>query len=497
MPGDRPWILLLAIALGIALRLWNAFYQPDLWLDEVFSAKLAESPLLDLLLAVPRFDTHPPLYYVQLHFWSLLSTGDVWMLLNSVLFDLLVILSLARLVGRVHGAGAGLWAAAIYAVLPLSVLFAENLRMYAMFFLLAVWLWYLLERRVAEGGASGRARLATILLGLAATLTHGLGFFVVFVIYLQAFVRTWRSGRDGGPRPALMLMVNYVPVALASLYSLGIGSFRQTEGLAALDLGAVGIHLTIAIFGMEAPAPFVVGYIGFVLLLVPPLFLPASRSVVGWLVLLPFAVLLLLSLTVKTVFMYRTLGLFSPFLAIALGLFFADGWREATRSVQALSVLVLVVFATAALNSSISFRKPGYRTIAAIWEAEAPDNAVLFVSGSVSLWGLTRYLGNVPDYSALEIQPPVRDGLLRVKQRLEGSWFARAGLFGTSDHLVLGGNREIWPYPAEDRLAEVPVYWVLRQGEAACLRAGDAPLRSFRATGQTLVECRRNSPEPG
>ena len=127
---------------------------------------------------------------------------------------------------------------------------------------------------------------------------------------------------------------------------------------------------------------------------------------------------------------------------------------------------------------------------AVIWAAEAPEDAVLFVAGQPSLWGISRYLDGVPDYSALDVQPPVRDGLLKVKERLEGSWFDRAGLFGTSDHLVLEGGREIWPHAPDDRLAKLAGYWVLLQGELTCLREGDAPQRSFTAMGQTLVECR-------
>lgn len=491
MTTDRRWLLMLVIIFGVALRLRNALYQPALWLDEVFSAKLAEGPLIDLLLAALRFDTHPPLYYVQLHFWSLLGSGDAWMILNSVLLDLLVILSLAHLVGRIYGARAGLWSAGVYAVLPLAVFFAQNLRMYAMFFLLVVWLWYFLERRVADGGATPGVRLATVLLGLAVTLTHGLGFFMVFFLYFQALVRIHLTGRS--PRPVRTLMLDYLLVALSSLYSLGVGSFRQTEGLAALDIGGVGIHLAISLFGMETPAPRLVGYLGVLLLLVPPLFSPASRRVLGWMVLLPIAVLLLLSVMVKTVFMYRTVGLFSPFLAIGLGLFFAAAWREGQRPVQALSVLVIGLLAIAGLNSSLSFHKAGYREIARIWAAEAPEDAVLFVAGQPNLWGISRYLDGVPDYSALDVQPPVRDGLLKVKEQLENSWFDRAGFFGTNDHLVLEGGREIWPHAPNDRLAKLTAYWVLLQGELTCLREADVLQRSFIATGQTLVECRAPS----
>lgn len=490
-------ILIITIVFGVGLRLWNACSDPALWLDEVFSAQMAQSPLADLILAVPRFDTHPPLYYMQLHVWSLLGTGDRWLILNSVLLDTLVILSLFLAAGRIHGRAVGLWAAAIYAVMPLNVFFAENLRMYAQFFLLLVWLWYMLERRVRDPeGVSGKARIGTVLLGLAATLTHGLGFFVVFFVYFQALIRCWLLHRGRlGLRPAALIVLDYVPVALASGYSLGIGMFRRTEGMSDLNFDSMGVHLAISLLGMEAPFPATAGYLAFLLLLVPPLLGARARGVQLWLVFLPFAALLFLTLTVKSVFMYRTLGLFTPFAALAMGIFYADAWAERRGWQQALSGGVLLVLALAALNSSLGFRKEGYREIAAIWNREAPADATLFVDDSVNLWGVSRYLADVPRYSALDIQPPVRDGMLWLKGKLEGSYFDRAGLFGKSDHLMIG-QRAIWPYVSDANMDGLGSYWVLDPLDGACLRPGDQRLRTFETPGKVLIECGM-APQPG
>lgn len=489
MEEKRKIFLVLVIVFGVLLRLWNIHADPTLWLDEVFSAQMAESPLRDLVLAVPRFDTHPPLYYLQLHVWSLLGEGDYWMLLNSVLLDVLVILSLFHIAGRHWGRVAGLWVAAVYAVLPLNVFFAQNLRMYALFFLELVWLWHMLELRVRTGRASGGARVGTVLLGLAATLTHGLGFFVVFFVYFQALVRIWRLHHaTQGLRPAALLVLDYVPVALAAGYSLGIGSFRRTEGLTGLDLAGLGTHLTITLFGMEFPAPAVSGYLGVLLLLLPPLWKARSRGIMLWLVLLPAVTMILLTLTVKSVFMYRTLGLFTPFMALSMGIFYATLWQGHSVQGRALSVLTIAVLVLASLNSSLAFRKEGYRDMALLWDREAAPDAVLFVDGSVNLWGIARYLPDAPRISALEVQPPVRDGMLALKRKLEGGYFDRAGLFGRSDHLQ-AGPRQIWPYLAPERLEGLPTYWILGQEKTACPRPGDQLLREFETPGKWLGEC--------
>jgi len=479
------YALFAVLLFGVMLRLWNIQSDPALWLDEVFSAKLAESPLPDLLLGVPRFDTHPPLYYLQLHFWAALGQDDRWLILNSVVLDVLAMASLAYVAGRRFGGMVGLWAAAIYAVQPLNVFFAENLRMYAQLFLLMVWLWFLLERRVTEGSASALARLGALALGLAVTLTHGMGFFVAFFLYLQALVRIWRAG---GLRPAAGLVLDYIPVALAAGYSLGIGSFRQTEGMDSLDLANIGVHLAISLLGMQAPRPELAGYLAFALLLLPPLLGTRSRGVMLALVLLPALVLLGLSLTVKSVFMYRTIGLFTPFMALSLALFLADGWQAGIRWQQALAGVVLVVLVAGALNSSIRFRKEGYRGIAEIWDAQAAPDAMLITEGPVELWGIARYLPGAPQFSVLQVQPPVRDGMLKVKNRLQGSVLDRAGFFGRADHLAVGG-RVIWPHADPAALAARADYWLLSPEGGACLRPSDRLLAEASATGKHLLHC--------
>lgn len=474
-----------AILLGVAMRLWGVLAYPSLWLDEAFSAKLAEAPLLDLLLAVPRFDTHPPLYYIQLHLWSLFGSGDSWLLLNSVLLDLLVMLSLFVTLRRLYDPMVGVWAAAIWAVLPLAVFFAGNVRMYAMEFLLLVWLWYVLERRVR--GAAG-LRLATVLLGVAVVMTHGLGFFLAFFVWLQAFVRAWRAERAGGPARSGTLVLDCIPAALSAAWPLGIGLFRQTEGMAQFDAGAVGIHMTITLLGMEVPAPEIAGAGAFALILLPLLADRGARPVTLRLVILPWTVLMVLSLGIKPVFMYRTLGLFLPFLAIALALSFSAAWRREGTGRRILSGVTVALFAVAAVNTALSFEKRGYRQVAAEWQDEAGPDATLVVPGVANLWGFSRYLSGTPSYSALAVQPPVRDGLLRLKGRLEGTWFDRAGLFGQTNHLDLGG-RTIWPYMPDQLASTTAPYWSLTPAASGCLRAGDEMRRDLSVQGWHLIEC--------
>ncbi|WP_007753436.1 glycosyltransferase family 39 protein [Rhizobium sp. CF080] len=474
LSGDtRKWdsvpILLVAlITAGIVLRILNLLLDASLWEDEVFSVALAESPLIDLLFAALRFDTHPPLYYVQLHLWAAFGDSDRWYILNSTLLSVAAIVAIYEACRRIYDRSVALWAGAIFAVMPLQLFFAENVRMYPMLAILEIGLWYVLQAMVRDRHASKGRLIAALCLGLAVTLTHGLGFFVAFFLFLHAAIRL-RQGAPG--RDLLFLIATYVVVALAALYPLVIGAIRQTEGIAGFDLPTIGIHLTLTLLGLEFPWPTIAGFLILPLLTLLPLSEPRARWIGGALVFLPFLVLLAISLLAKPVFIYRTLGLFLPFLAISLALY-ADAVFKAQTIVQRIVVsAIALVMLAGGINYTMSFEKRGYREIVAAWEASSPADAVIMTNGPSEFWAVMRYLNNGEGRrSALEIQAPVRDGMLRIKQKLEGMGAASLGLFGRLNYAQVGGRR-IYPYLAEDVASDLPAFWILNPPKANCILA--------------------------
>lgn len=97
------WAALLAvITAAVALRL-NADLWRDLWEDEVIAAAHAEHPFWRMPVTVFRLDVHPPLYFMQLHLWRLFGDGDLWLRLNSVVWNLLAVGSVFLVVRRLYG----------------------------------------------------------------------------------------------------------------------------------------------------------------------------------------------------------------------------------------------------------------------------------------------------------------------------------------------------------------------------------------------------------
>jgi mannosyltransferase len=136
----RGQVLLLALVLlGGVLRLF-LLGDKSIWLDEAFSITLSKHSLFDFFRLLVRTDTHPPLYYLLLKFWLILGTSEAWVRLLSALFSTASIPLMYDLVANLYqDERAGLVGAAILALSPFQIWYAQETRMYAMltFFVLA------------------------------------------------------------------------------------------------------------------------------------------------------------------------------------------------------------------------------------------------------------------------------------------------------------------------------------------------------------------------
>lgn len=483
-------IALCVILFGLGLRVFNLFH-PELWADEVFSVTLAESPFIDMVLTALRFDVHPPLYYTLLHVWGVFGSGDMWFLTSSVLLDIMAGLSLWYCVSRLYGASAGLIGLAVFSVFPMEISFAQTLRMYALFAILAISLWYHLEAAV-QGRDSRKRLIGIAALSVLATLCHGAGFIVVFALVLQACLRVviargWRAG--------FRLAVAYLPAVVASVYPIGIGAVREAGvGLETFDLQAIGVHLTIFLMGFEFPFAPWAGYAAMALLAAVTLLEPRARGVFLQVVLLPMAILLVLSVAVQPVFLFRTLGLLSVFVIVALALGIDGAIRNGTaRAALALSLVLPALFVVSALNYSLRDSKQGYREVAAAWTERAAPDAVMLTENTSDFWGILRYDGAGAGYSALTVQPPVRDGMARLKARLDGTILGRLGFFGEGRFAEREGRR-VYVHIDTDLAAQKSQreVWLVTRGATDCATLGRVEADRFDQQGLMLLKCTVN-----
>ncbi|HLA98975.1 MAG TPA: glycosyltransferase family 39 protein [Anaerolineales bacterium] len=131
-------ILLLLLAAGAFLRLYSLGGK-SLWVDEAFSLAMSQRDRVDFFERLVGGDTHPPLYYLALKYWTLLGDGEAHLRLLSALFSIVAIPLMYALVSDLfRDKSLGLVGAAILAFSPFQIWYAQEARMYTMLTFLAL-----------------------------------------------------------------------------------------------------------------------------------------------------------------------------------------------------------------------------------------------------------------------------------------------------------------------------------------------------------------------
>ncbi|MFM9381818.1 hypothetical protein [Pseudomonas sp. UV AK001] len=182
--------LLAVVCLALIVR-FHAIDVSSLWYDEAYSLVLArETPAR--IWALTALDVHPPLYYVLLHYWVLLwGEGALPARALSALVDVGTVLLCIKLMSLIATRRATWMAAVLLALLPISVRYSQEARMYT---LLGFWLMGATVALVCWCNSPGRMRYPVIyvLLMTAAFYTHYLAALCVLTHWLF----WWRSHRQ-------------------------------------------------------------------------------------------------------------------------------------------------------------------------------------------------------------------------------------------------------------------------------------------------------------
>ena len=145
-----PWLVIAITLIGGALRVL-LLSTKGLWWEETFSLWVANHNIVDMLLWIARIDHHPPLYYLLLHYWMALK-GDTAnsVHLLSALFGAGTIPIIYLIGKRTSGVMIGLVAAALLALSPFNIRFAQETRMYTLLTFNAAVAMYALVRLLTD-----------------------------------------------------------------------------------------------------------------------------------------------------------------------------------------------------------------------------------------------------------------------------------------------------------------------------------------------------------
>ncbi|MCI0578903.1 MAG: glycosyltransferase family 39 protein [Chloroflexi bacterium] len=425
------FLLLGLMGLAAGLRL-VAIGRDSLWFDEAVSYLAASLPVSRILDNTVQ-SSHPPLYYLLLHFWLALGPDtDGFARLLGVLWNVLLVPAVYLLALELFDQRRpAWWAAGLVAVSYFHVLFSHELRMYTqLMFLVTVGVWAYL-RAVRTGRWAWW--LLFVVSFATAVYTHLFAWLALAAVGLYALIHhRQRPALERTVAAGFVLVILFIPwvLVLVGESQKELGSMRPLAQATAGNPIKPLISLAFLTFGMSS-RPWLSALVLFLTLSIVVVTLLEARKArreeqASELLLPAFVVTTVVGLPtlvylVRPFFLPdRTMAAASPFLMLLLA------WGT-TRRGTPLPYLVygaaVVMLIATGLYLVGGLQKPPYRTVVEFVAAQRqPGDAVLHTSDGSYLPAL-RYL-DLHDHAVLAGDPDPRKPVA-VYEALGGEVWSR------------------------------------------------------------------------
>ena len=219
---SRKPILLSIVLLAMSLQLYNLGHR-SLWFDEAASFWFSSLNLRDILASPDN--THPPLYYVILHFFLYLGKSEFFMRLPSVIFSILCIPLIYKLGKDFFDFRVGLLSAFLLSISPMLYDYAREARMYTLLILLSLLSLYFFFSAI-------RKNEVKLWIGFIASTSldiyaHYYAFFVILIeiIFIVIFIKNYHFVLRKFTISIISIFLLFLP-QLGSLYA---GSQRMVN----------------------------------------------------------------------------------------------------------------------------------------------------------------------------------------------------------------------------------------------------------------------------
>lgn len=388
------WIVagltLLATGLRFATLGVQAYHHDEI----VTASRVLRGDFFHAMEAVGFSESAPPLYYTLAWVWTQLTgTGEFGLRSLSALAGVATVPVAYLLGAELRGRRAGVVAAALVAVNPMLLWYAQEARGYALVVLLTTLAAFYFVRALASPG-----RKDMTLWGVFSALALATHYFAIFPIALEAIWLLWRRRR------AALSGVSIVALAGLALAPLVIhqASLGHAEWIGGRSLG----HRL-----WEAGVTFFIGETGDIIAR-PETVLPAAVPVLAALAALALLALRadreerrsagwMLALVAVTVLLPLTVALIAPdkdfvlarnllpaLVPLLVALAIAVTLRAARRVGLVLGVILIVYSLGFSVWASFSpnLQRPDWEAVAVrMGEPEAPRATVLWTLGAASL----------------------------------------------------------------------------------------------------------------
>jgi mannosyltransferase len=468
--GALPFVLICGVALfALALRgvgVWNR----GLWFDELLTANFTAHGPAASLLTVLRFDVHPPLYYLQLSLWALVGRSDLWLMANSILWSAAAVLLLGLTAKREYGPRVGLLAAALAAVSPAALAYADQVRMYAFLSFLLVWVWR--AQTLWLRTPTRRAAAAMAVSQLCVIYSHATGLVMLGGPILLAAWSLWTTA----PRSRwLNWLAIEAGVMILALPGLGFVFVHHVVHTAMPTASIVLSSWAVLVSGSVLPSSLAAALSLFPLLLL--IAATANRTTRAQALALVFAPLILAALfsyVLRPIWLDRIFIPTAPFIALVLARWALAG-PAGTLAASALvrraglvlvGLLGILWLAGGVASQAVRPKGDGYGAAARTALRETRPDDVVAIRNYMLLWPFMwaaegdRWGDPLHNYFVVPSQAKAD----RVISRIAGKRMARNGSplpFGAG-HVVLSDPAGKWPDPPGDLIVLASEWEVVR-----------------------------------
>ena len=483
--ASAPWAVAAIVAAAILLRCIGVTSQ-WLWLDELLAVNWSAHGPWATLVSILRFDLHPPLYYLQLSLWALVSHDDVWLMANSIFWSTAAVVLLIYGVSKVYGLRAALYAGLLLALSPVALAYADQLRMYTFIVFLIIWVWYAQERWLT--GTAGRfGALWMIASQISVIYSHSAGLVMLSGCVLYGAARVLAAGRR---QTILRWLAIECAVGVMALPAVVIALFRGAGHTRAPDLAALVQTWGFLTFGVESELGVGLGALLFAALLILAIYDKPIRLPLATLVFMPLIVAAAVS-AFKPMWLARVFVPIVPFICLAIGVGIATlDQRSGGRARLWTSSLVLLAAVWAGIGMFQQFTRQkgdGFKPAADLVRTMARPGDTILVDGDFLYWCFNwYYLG--PDWGEPRHAYVLNADWARMMKRLPATTATILGLNESDSSLpdgkatvALWDRREIAPKSTADLI-------VVRQQGSAQPMFPDRHLASSAHLQQLFVE---------
>jgi mannosyltransferase len=309
-----PVLLVFVVLFAIALRIYQ-IDRESFWLDEAFSYWVANSTVADIVHTSAN-EVNPPLYYLMLHYWMrFFGDSDREIRLLSAMLGALAIPVIFQIGRLLFNERFGLLAALFLAVSGFHIQYSQEARAYSLYFLLtllSIYFTVLFSKKITPYASIGFILSAALLL-----YSHDTAIFAFAGVVFFYLVLAW-PWKLSTVYPlfvatvvVLLIYAPYVPVYMNHAMLVKEGFW--TSGLTVADILGPTKKLILFPEKISGVGPAQYGLIGLpfciLLLSLPALWDKQKKTLiaVAILFLIPVGMNLLVSITIRNIFLPRTL----------------------------------------------------------------------------------------------------------------------------------------------------------------------------------------------